>query len=324
MKRRYLLLGIALAVASLPPAAWAAELTYPTKPVTLVNPFPPGGTLDLHARAVASAIEPYLGRPMVVENKAGAAGAAGTQFVAASRPDGYTLLQGWTGLSLIPHVDVLLGRPSIFKREDFIPIARLTASPPLLVVHADAPWKTLGELIVEAKRRPNELKHSSGGLYGISDLPLEILKLAAGFQMRHVPFTGGAPALTALLGKNVEANICYPGVCLPQVRAGKIRPLVVFGAARLPDYPDVPTVKELGHEAQFYAWMGIMAPKGTPPEVVAKLRGALGKLVQDASYQAVMARIGETMAYLDAEEFARAWEAESQRMGEVLKHIVKK
>ncbi len=323
MKRGFLLLTIILAAAAAPPATWAAE-TYPTKPVILVNPFPPGGTLDLHARAVASAIGPFLGQPMVVENKAGAAGAAGTQFVAASRADGYTLLQGWAGLSLIPHVDALMGRPQLFRREHFIPIGRLTASPPLLAVQADSPWKTLADLIAEAKRRPNELKHSSGGLYGISDLPLEMLKLAAGFQMRHVPFTGGGPALTALLGKNVEANICYPGVCLPQVRAGKIRPLVVFGALRLPDYPDVPTVKELGYDAEFYGWMGIMAPKGTPPDVVATLRGALGKLVQDAGYKAVMAQIGETLAYLDAEEFERVWDAEYRKMGEVLKTVVKK
>ena len=324
MTRRYLLTGLALALGCLQTPAPAAAQPYPTRPVALVNPFPPGGTLDLHARAVASVIEPYLGQPMVVENKAGAVGAVGTQVVAGSKPDGYTLLQGWTGLSLIPHVDGLMGRPQLFTRESFLPIARLTASPPLLVVHADSPWKTVGELIAEAKRRPNELKHSSGGLYGISHLPVELLKLAAGFQMRHVPFTGGAPALTALLGKNVEASICYPGVCLPQVRAGKIRPLVVFGAARLPDYPDVPTVKELGYDAEFYGWMSIMAPKGTPPEAVAKLRGALAKLVQDPSYQAVMVRIGETMAYLDAEEFGRAWDAEYQRMGEVLKAIVKK
>jgi len=261
---------------------------------------------------------------MVVENKAGAAGAAGTQFVAASKPDGYTLLQGWTGLSLIPHVDVLMGRPQIFGREHFIAIVRLTASPPLLVVHADSPWKTPADLIAEAKRRPNELRHSSGGLYGISHIPLELLKLAAGFQMRHVPFTGGAPALTALLGKNVEASICYPGVCLPQVRAGKIRGLVVFGAARLPDYPDVPSVKELGYDAEFYGWMSIMAPRGTPAEVVAKLRGALAKLVQDPSYKAVMVQIGETMAYLDKDEFEQAWDAEYRRMGEVLKGVVKK
>lgn len=324
MKRAVLLLAIALAVASARPATCAAAEPYPTKPVTLVNPFPPGGTLDLHARAVATAIRPFLGQPMVVENKAGAAGATGTQSVATSKPDGYTLLQGWSGLSLIPHVDALLGRPQLFGRESFIPIARLTASPPLLVVHAESPWKAPADLIAEAKRRPNELTHSSGGLYGISHIPLELLKLAAGFQMRHVPFTGGGPALTALLGKNVDASICYPGVCLPQVRAGKIRPLVVFGAARLPDYPDAPTVKELHYDAEFYGWMSIMAPKGTPPEVVAKLRSALAKLVQDPSYKAVMAQIGETMAYLDEEEFARAWDAEYRKMGEVLKLVVKK
>jgi len=324
MKHRVFVAVMGVAAASVLFATWAAAQTYPTKPVTLVNPFPPGGTLDLHARAVATAIGPFLGQPMVVENKAGAAGAAGTQSMLAAKPDGYTLLQSWTGLSLIPHVDALMGRPQLFKREDFIPIARLTASPPLLAVNAESPWKALADLVAEAKRRPNELRHSSGGLYGISHIPLELLKLESGFQMRHVPFTGGAPALTALLGKNVDASICYPGVCLPQVRAGKIRALVVFGAARLADYPDVPSVKELGSTAEFYGWMSIMAQKGTPPEVVTTLRGALAKLVREPSYKAVMMQIGETMAYLDGEEFARAWDTEYRKMEEVLKAVVKK
>lgn len=219
---------------------------------------------------------------------------------------------------------MLLGRPQPFSRKDFIPIAQHSNSPPLLAVNAESPWRSLGEFVAEARRRPNELSHSSGGLYGISHIPLELVKQAAGIRMKHIPFAGGAPAMTALLGKNADANICYPSVCLPQVRAGKIRLLAQFGAARLPDYSDVPTLKELGHDVEYTSWVTIMAPAGAPAPVLARLRQAFVKIGQDPQFAAQMAKIGEPVEVRTGEEFLAFWDREYGAMEELLRRVVTK
>jgi hypothetical protein len=153
----------------------AADEAYPTRPVTIVVPFPPGGIADLTARPLAPALERILKQPVVVANKAGAAGAVGMQSVAVAKADGYTLLLGLVSISTIPEVDALFGRPPAFRRDQFVGIARLNADPPLLVVGAETPWKSLGELVDDARRRPGEIAYASSGLYGASHVPMEML-----------------------------------------------------------------------------------------------------------------------------------------------------
>jgi tripartite-type tricarboxylate transporter receptor subunit TctC len=223
----------------------AAQDAYPTRPITIVVPFPPGGIADLSARPLAPALERVLKQPVVVSNKAGAAGAVGMQSAAIAKPDGYTLLLALVSISTIPEVDALFGRAPAYSRDQFVGIARLSADPPLLVVGAETLWKSLKDFVDDARRRPGEITYASSGLYGASHVPMEMLLSAAGgLRMRHLPTTGGAPAMTALLGGHATAWASPPALALPHLKSGKLRALATWGGARLAAFPEVPTLKE--------------------------------------------------------------------------------
>src|SRR4051812_37376235 len=180
---------------------------YPTRPVTFINPFPPGGAADVVARPLAAVLEPMIKQPVVIETKAGAAGAVGAQVAANAKPDGYTLLTHITSISGFAEVDRLFGRAVKFTNADFIPIARFIADPCVLIVNDQQPHKTLKDFIDDAKKRPNELIFSSSGLYGALHLPMALFMKSAGIQLRHLPTAGGGPALIALMGNNSQALV---------------------------------------------------------------------------------------------------------------------
>ncbi len=182
----------------------AAQEPYPTRPITIVVAFPPGGLADLSARPVAAALEKIVKQPVIVANKAGAAGAVGNQFVATSKPDGYTLLMALVSVSVLPEVDKLFGRPPKYTRDQLTGIARVNAEPSILTVPADAPWKTVKDLVEDAKKRPGEIVFTSSGLYGASHVPMEMFLHAAGIKMRHLPTTGGGPMMNAILGGHAQ------------------------------------------------------------------------------------------------------------------------
>ncbi|OLB50924.1 MAG: Tat pathway signal protein, partial [Candidatus Rokubacteria bacterium 13_2_20CM_2_70_11] len=239
-----------------------AQEPYPARPITLVVPFPPGGVADLTARPVAAAMEKVLKSPVGVVNKTGAAGAVGMQFVATSKPDGYTLLLALSSISIIPEADKLFGRPPAFTVDQFAPIALISADPTILVVPADKPWRTAKDFIEDATRRPGQIAFSSSGVYGTLHMAMELFSHAAGIRLRHVPYAGAGPALTAILGGHVDALASGPAVVLPHIKSGKLRPLAGWGAARVAALPDVPTFKELGYPgAEFYIWAGLFAPR---------------------------------------------------------------
>ena len=200
--------------------------------MTLVNPFPPGGAVDVVGRPFAAALEPLLKQPVVIETKAGAAGAVGAQFAANAKPDGYTLLAHLPSISGFAEVDKLFGRTPKFTRADFIPIARLTEGPMVLVVNDQQPHKTLKEFVDDAKANPNKLIFSSSGLYGALHLPTALLIKAAGIQLRHLPTAGGGPALTAVLGNNAQALVSSIAAANAQMKAGKLRALACFSPKR--------------------------------------------------------------------------------------------
>src|SRR5262249_23376041 len=253
-----------------------------------INPFPPGGAADVVARPLAAVMEPLLKQPIVIETKAGAAGAVGAQFAAAAKPDGYTILIHIVSISGFAEVDRLYGRPVKFTNADFIPIARFIADPMVLVVNDQQPFKTIKELVDAAKAKPNELIFSSSGLHGALHLPTALFMQAAGIQLRHLPTNGGGPALTALIGNNWQGPASSIAAASPQIKAGKARPLACFGAQRAPAFPEVPTLKELGYNIEFYLWVGMFAPKGTPDAIVDQLRDISRKAAADPAFVQAM------------------------------------
>ena len=317
MDRRRFVIGTAATVLAAGPAF--AQEAFPSHAITIITAFPPGGLNDIVTRPLATAMEPILKRPVVVETKAGAAGQVGAQVVASAKPDGYTLLSHNTGISGYAEVDKLFGRPAKTTRAHFIPLARVVADPVLLLVNEAQPYKTLNEFIAGAKAHPDTLVFSSGGLYGASHLPLAYLEKATGpLRLRHLPTSGGGPAIIAMLGNNAQVTTLPVGATLPHVKAGKLRPLANFGATRSKVLPDVPTLKELGFDVEYYLWVGIFAPRGTPPEVVTTLRAAIGKAMQSAEFTAALANAGQELAYLDGPDFQRFWDIDGQRTDEAV------
>jgi tripartite-type tricarboxylate transporter receptor subunit TctC len=321
-RRRFVIGSAAAAVAVAAQPAFSQE-PYPARPISIVNPFPPGGAVDVVARPLASVLEPILKQPLVIETKAGAAGQVGGQFAANAKPDGYTLLMHIVSISGFAEVDKLFGRPVKFTRDDFIPIARFIADPMVLVINDRQPYKTLKEFVDDAKKRPNQLIFSSSGLYGALHLPTALFMKAAGVQMKHLPTAGGGPALTAILGNNSQVLVSSIAAANAQMKAGKLRPLACFGAQRAPALPDVPTMKELGYDIEFYLWVGLFAPKGTPTPIITTLRDASKKAASADAFRNAMKNLGQDVAYLDQAEFKAFWDADARRVEDSVRQIGK-
>ena len=317
MDRRRFVIGTAATALAAGPAF--AQEAYPSRPITIINAFPPGGLNDIVTRPLATALEPILKQPVLVETKAGAAGQIGAQVAASAKPDGYTLLSHNTGISGYAEVDKLFGRAPKTTRADFIAIARLIADPVLLLVNDQQPYKTLKEFIDGAKANPDTLVFSSGGLYGASHLPLAYLEKATGpLRLRHLPTNGGGPAIVAILGNNAQVTTQTVSATLAHVRAGKLRPLAIFSATRSKVLPDVPTLKELGYDVEYYLWVGIFAPRGTPPEIVTTLHAAIGKAAQSDQFRAALANAGQELAYLEGPDVQKFWDIDGQRTDEAV------
>jgi len=301
-----------------------AQEPYPTRPITVVAPFPPGGVADLTARPVAAAMEKVLKNPVGVVNKTGAAGAVGMQFVATSKPDGYTLLLALSSISIIPEADKLFGRPPAFTVDQFAPIALISADPTILVVPADKPWKTAKDFVEDAKKRPGQISFSSSGVYGTLHMAMELLSHAAGVKFRHVPYAGAGPALTAILGGHVDALASGPAVVLPHIKSGKLRPLAGWGDRRVAALPEVPTFKELGYpDAEFYIWAGLFAPKGTPEPVLARLRDAVRAAVADPDFKAGMDKLQTPVAFKQGAEFQKFFDTDARRLADGVRKVGK-
>lgn len=324
MKKWRWLLAILLATGGLIGYFGITFADYPTRPITMVVPFPPGGVADLTARPLAAALEPILKQPVAVVNKSGAGGAVGMQFVAVAKPDGYTLLLALSSISVMPEVDKLFGRPQTYKREDFVPIALLNADPTVLAVRKEAPWKSVADFVADAKKRPGEIKYSSSGMYGTLHVAMEMFAHAAGIKLRHIPTAGGGPALTALLGGHVDAFAVGPSVIASQLKAGTVRVLGCWGAKRLASMPDIPTFIELGYkDVEFYIWAGLFAPKATPPEIVKILREATKKAAHSAEFKNAMDKLNTPIYYLDGPDFQKFWDEDAARLAKAIRNIGK-
>ena len=319
MDRRSFVAGTAASAATLASGHAFAQETYPSHAITVVSPFPPGGVSDTITRPLDAALEVVLKQPVVLENKAGAAGAVGAQFVAAAKPDGYTLLTHIVSISGFAAVDKLFGRMPKFTNADFIPIARIIADPIVMIANKDLPYKTLKDLVADAKANPNKLLYSSSGLYGASHIPTVLFAKSAGdLQLRHLPTNGGGPAVTAVLGGNVNFFLSPTSIALQHIRAGKVNALAVSSAKRIKTLPDVPTFKEQGYDLEYYFWVGLFAPKGTPAPVINTLRQGVDKAAHSKQFLDTLDNLGQELAYMDQPEFAKFWAADAKRQEDAI------
>src|SRR5687768_8491335 len=303
-------------------AAFAQE-PYPSKPITMIVPFPPGGVADIVGRPLAAQMEKTLKQPIVVVNRTGAGGAVGMREVAKAQPDGYTILMGLSSISIFPVSDRINGKQPAYELKDFAPIALVTADPTVLVVRADSRYKTVKDFVEHAKANPGKINYSSSGVYGTLHVAMEIFANAAGIKLFHVPYQGGGPAVTALLGGQVEASAQGPAAAIGQIKGGKMRALASWGTERLRLLPDIPTFKELGYEAEFYIWSGVFAPAGTPAPVLGRLREAVRAAANSTEFRGAMDKVSTPVSYLDAPEFQKYWERDAKRLAGALEKIGK-
>ncbi|MFM2066069.1 MAG: hypothetical protein RLZZ584_978 [Pseudomonadota bacterium] len=324
--RRRLLAGActATALAALPGLAGAqAAAAWPDRPVTMIVPFPPGGVADTVARPVAEALARELGRPVVVENKAGAGGALGIGLAARAPADGYTVLLSLSSISILPEADAVLQRKPGYTLGQFLPIARFTADPTVLVVRAEAPWKTLADFVADARKRPGAINYGSSGNYGTMHVPMAMLGHAAGLQLTHIPYTGAGPAVLALIGGQVDAVASGPSTVVQHIRAGKLRALAHWGEQPLAALPELPSLQQAGYATRFAQWSALFVPAGTPEAVVQRLRAAARKAAADPQVLATIGKAGSPVDYLDAPEFQTYWDADARLMTEAVRQIGK-
>ena len=296
-------------------ALGAQAQEYPTKPISMIVAFPPGGVAELVGRPLAASMEKTLGQPVLIVNRPGAGGAVGTTAAAKATPDGYTILMTLSSISIFPVSDPMQGKPAPYQLSDFMPIALVSADPTVLVVSAASPYKTVQEFVAAAKANPGKINYASSGIFGTLHVAMEMFAGAAGIELFHIPYQGGGPAVTALLGGQVQALASGPAAAIGQIKGGKMRALAGWGDKRLALMPELPTFKELGYkDVEFYIWAGVVAPAAVPPSVQHKLRAAVRAAVADPQFTGAMAKVSTPINYLDAPEFKDFWVTDAARL----------
>ena len=323
-RRRVLFASLALglaAVAGLAPLAAQADEKFPSRPITLVVPFPPGGSVDIMARQYSEPLSKALGVPIIVENRAGAGGSVGAQYVARAKPDGYTLVVS----SQSSHLANPLTQPKVGYDpvKDFENIAILGRQPNALVVHSSLPFKTFAEFVAYAKKNPGKLNYGSGGVGSMGQLNVEMFKAETGAFTTHIPYRGGTPLITAVLANEVQFILDNLVIMLPHIQAGKVRALAVAADQRLPQLPDVPTLAEVGYPAlNLTSWTGLAAPGGTPDAVVQTLYKAVRQV---ATSPAMVANLKERGVIAPEEmtpaQFEKMMSERMVKFGEVVRRV---
>lgn len=320
-RRAALALPAAL-LAPRPGAAQDAGAGFPDRPVTIIVPFPPGGATDLIARPLGASLQRVWGQPVVLQNRGGAGGAVGMQAGAQARPDGYTGVIAHVSYSSIPASDALFERPVSFDRPGLAPIALLTADPLIFCVKADAPWRDWAEFVADAKRRPGEIAYASSGPYSAVHLPMEMLAHAAGIRLNHVPYSGGGPAIAAVLSGTVATTASVPSVMAPQIRSGAMRPLISTGARRVALLPEVPTAQEVGLAGvEFYLWVGLFTQAKVDPAIQARWRQGVAAALRDTDMLRAMEGAGMVTAHLEGQAFLDFLAADERRVEQAVRRI---
>lgn len=318
-RRRLLLAG---AAGGLSPLLSAQEV-YPARAVNLVVPFPPGGLADSVARLLAPALERSLGQPVVVVNRAGAAGVIGTSAVLGARPDGYMVLFTLSSLSTLPEQALVNHQKPPFLLNQLRPIARVSVDPLAIVVKAESPLKSLADLMAQARAKPGELSYGSSGNYGTVHVPVEMFAHEAKLNFNHVPYTGGGPLMVGLLGGQVAFTMLPRSAIAAQVRAGKLRILATVGADGWPQFPAAQSTTAMGLNVDVLPWTGAFVPADTPGYVVDRLSAAFRLAADDAGFKQSLAKAEGSPAYLDAAEFRTFWDQDAARLAQAVRRMGK-
>ncbi len=282
--------------------AQSSNDAFPNKPIRFVVPFPPGGGNDILARALAPKMSDILGQQVVVDNRAGAGGNIGADFVAKSTPDGYTIVIASNQVTMNPWI---YSKLPFDIAKDFAPVAQVASVPMLLAIHPDVPAKNLKELIALAKSKPGSLNYSTPGLGTPQHIAFEVFNYDAGIKVTHVPYKGTTPSIVDLIGGQVQATIGTMASLEQHVKTGKVRPIAVSTPKRSPAMPDIPTIDEGGLTGyNVPLWYSVLAPANTPKDIVAKISAAIRDAMQDPQTKAQLVRQGFVESYLDPQQMA--------------------
>lgn len=310
------LLAVSFAMALSAATAHAAD-AYPSKPIRWIVPYAAGGGSDFLARTIGQGLSSRVGQPVVVDNKPGGNGTIAAQAVQRAKPDGYTLLVQYSGYHVITP---LLTKTSWDPVKDFAPVANLLSAPQVLVVRPGLPVKSLKELVAYAKANPNKLNYASSGNGSLQHVSTELLNQMAGIQITHVPYKGTGPAMTDLLGGNVDMTITTPPPLMGHIAAGKLRPLVVTSKTRLPSLKDVPSAPEAGYpDLDVSSWFAMYAPVGTPKPVIDKLTTEIEKIMKTEAFRKKAEELGADARYMNPQQLDQFQKAELQRWAKVIK-----
>ena len=323
MKRAVSLLTAGLALMIVAGAIPCAAAEYPERAITIINPQSPGGAHDAQGRAFAAVAEKYLGKPLVVVNKPGASTMIGTVAAAQALADGYTLLLGSSITTTVVEWEILNGRTPGATRHDFVTIGSMTLMPTVLSVPVDSPWKSIADLVKDAKAKPGFYAFGSSGVLTPTHIGAEVFARAYGLSFRHVPFAGGGPVLTAVVGKHVDFTTQFDITTIPLAQGNKLRILAVESNRRLKSIPNVPTFRELGVNLENHMWVGLVAPKNTPPPIVERLRDATAKVVNDKAFVDAIEKLGGEVRFMNGPELAKYWDTESEDNIKILRELQK-
>jgi tripartite-type tricarboxylate transporter receptor subunit TctC len=309
--------GLALA-----PHRLNAQEPWPTRTITVVVPFPPGGTADFAGRPLAVHLSEKLGQNVVVENKGGAGGGIGHAYVARAEPDGYTIMIALPSLAVIPEGNRVQGKPPGYEMDQFVPLARMFADPMILAVKKSSPWTSLQDFIAAVRDNPGRIPYGSSGHLGTVHLAMEMFLNAAQLRMIHVPYQGGGPAFNALLSDQVPVVPTLESIGKGQIDAGNIRVLAQWGTERLASFPHAPTMQEAGYpEVIYILWTGVFAPRKTPAHVTRILRDAIRPFMQNKAVVERFVKAGSQVSYMDGPEFERFLEVDTDRLLKVVRKI---
>jgi tripartite-type tricarboxylate transporter receptor subunit TctC len=316
MRKTWAIVAAAGVLATAAPAL-AQKTDWPTKPVRFIVPFPPGGPVDTTARGFTQKLSESWGQQAIVENRAGAGGIVGAEAAAKSAPDGYTFFVGSIHHSVLPGLNPKL---PYNVEKDLVPVTFAAQFPIILVAHPSVPAKTVQELIAYAKQNPGKLAYGSAGNGGGTHLAGELFKTLAGVDLLHVPFKGSAPAMTDLLGGQVQLMFSDAPTALPHIKSGRVRALGVGSPKRSALVPDVPTIAESGVKGyDAYSWAGVFAPAGTPKEILVKVNGDIVKALSDPEVKKRLLEAGAEAAPGTPEQFGAFLKGEIAKWGKVVK-----